>query len=144
MLPWGCANIVGGKMESALVNGRYELGRRLGGGAFCDVYQARDLGEGGVPRALKVLRAGAGRPSGRELMWEFERLGRLEHPHLVRAHDLDLARAGALPGGVLFLVEDLVDGEPCDHALARLDPAARTSALVRLLAEAGSALGYLH
>src|SRR5437764_120847 len=74
MIVWKCANLVGVRMESALVNGRYELGPRLGGGAFCEVYRARDRSRDGAERALKVLRAKA---SAHDLLWEFERLGRL-------------------------------------------------------------------
>jgi transcriptional regulator with GAF, ATPase, and Fis domain/tetratricopeptide (TPR) repeat protein len=128
-------------MPAGLINGRYEWVRALGTGASATVHLVRDHAAAGVERALKLV----SRPAAQhELAWEFARLSQLEHPHLVRVHDLDRVRSGpATPGGV-FLVEDFVDGRPCVAALAGLDPAERPAAAVRLLAEAASALGYLH
>src|SRR5262249_30339480 len=131
-------------MDSPLVNGRYEVRRKLGEGAFSAVYEALDRARDGAPRPLKVLASGRQAPSAQQLLWEFERLSRLDHPHLPHVHDLDLVRAGPLPAGAVFLVEDYVDGEPCHLALQALTGAARAAALIRLLGEGASALGYLH
>src|SRR5262245_17230319 len=152
MITFKGANLVGitSRMADALVNGRYALMRKLAQGASATVYEARDEGRAGAPRALKVLSAPdslAGRtPPAREraLAWEFARLSRIDHPHIVRAHDLDVVRQGPLPEGSTFLVEELVDGSTCEHAFGPLSPGDRVHAVIRLLAECASALGRLH
>jgi transcriptional regulator with GAF, ATPase, and Fis domain len=128
-------------MSGALVNGRYELLEPIASGAQAQVFRARDSAQAGAERALKVMPSGA---DPKQLAWEFARLSALSHPHLVHVHDLDRVRSGPLPEGAVFLVEELIAGQPCDRALAQLGPADRTRALVRLLAETASALGYLH
>jgi transcriptional regulator with GAF, ATPase, and Fis domain/tetratricopeptide (TPR) repeat protein len=124
-------------MAKGLVNGRYELLSPIAAGANAQVFRARDASQDGAERALKVIPRSAD-PA--QLAWEFARLSALSHPHLPRVHDLDCVRSGPLPEGAVFLVEDLVRGQPCDQALA----GDRTRPLLRLLAEAASALGYLH
>ena len=126
-------------MPKGLVNGRYELLSPIAAGANAQVFCARDASQDGAERALKVVPRSAD-PA--QLAWEFARLSALSHPHLPRVHDLDRVRSGPLPEGAVFLVEDLVHGQPCDQALAGQGD--RTRPLVRLLGEAASALGYLH
>src|SRR5262245_29389599 len=119
MLSLGSANVVGARMGQARVNGRYELAGAIASGAQAGVFRARDCAQNGALRALKVVPRGAD-PA--QLAWEFARLSALSHPHLVRVHDLDRVRSGPLPEGSVFLVEDLVAGQPCDRVLASLPP----------------------
>src|SRR6266508_3667492 len=84
--------------------GRYEILGRLGAGGMGAVFKARHAELGKVV-ALKVLPAG---PMDEVRVARFRNeiraIGRLDHPHIVAAHD-----AGEL-GGVHFLVMDFVEG----------------------------------
>jgi TolB-like protein len=85
--------------------GHYQLVRRLGRGAIGSVYEALHLRLKRVV-ALKLLagqRLGDAASRAR-FQREMEAIGKLDHPHIVRATD-----AGEV-GGVPFLVMELVDG----------------------------------
>jgi transcriptional regulator with GAF, ATPase, and Fis domain/tetratricopeptide (TPR) repeat protein len=126
--------------SGAVVQGRYTVVRRLGGGGAASAYAVVDelLGR---EVALKVLRP-ASRPAQVQVQEafreEFTRLSGLYHPNLCQAYDY-----GAEPrdGGVLhFYTAELVEGEPLDR-YARGRPWA---AVERPFVGAVKALGFLH
>ena len=92
----------------ALADGRYVLGRRLGGGGFAEVWEAKDTALG-VQRALKLLSAEtrSRRSVRRRLRAEARAMARIDHPNVLRIYDIgawedrdfivmDLAEGGAL------------------------------------------------
>jgi serine/threonine protein kinase len=85
--------------------GQYEVLRELGAGGMGRVFQARHRLMDRVV-ALKVLRGSwLGRPGAvARFRHEIRALARLDHPHIVRAHDADRA------GGLHFLVMEYVAG----------------------------------
>jgi serine/threonine protein kinase len=125
-----------------LVDGRYRLIERRGGGAQGAVWVVDDLrGDGRcVLKAVAPLDAAAERA----LLTEFRHLAQLAHPSLVRVRDLASARTGPLAAGTIYFTADLVDGAPLADAAAR----ARGPALARLLwcaaADLAGALTVVH
>jgi hypothetical protein len=85
--------------------GQYELLEELGLGGMGRVFKARHRLMDRVV-ALKILRGrGLGRPGAlSRFRQEIRALARLDHPHIVRAHDADQA------GGLHFLVMEYVAG----------------------------------
>ena len=66
-----------------LVNGRWEIVRRLGGGGMGEVHLARDRHQARREVAIKILRAGTADPAAIEgFRSEFRSLARLRHPNL--------------------------------------------------------------
>lgn len=90
---------------------RFELRRRLGGGGFGDVFEARDR-EHGTMVALKSLRSA-------EPDWiyrfkrEFRVVGDLAHPNIVRLYEL------FCEDDRWYLTMELIDGLPFDDYVAR-------------------------
>src|SRR6185369_16890005 len=115
-----------------LLNGRWEIVRRLGEGGMGEVYLAHDRHQSGRPVALKILRAAALEGDALEhFRDEFRSLARLRHPNLVEVFDFGQVEggkssAGGEPGteatsftdGAPFLTQELVDG-PSLAALPR-------------------------
>jgi tetratricopeptide (TPR) repeat protein len=66
--------------------GPYQLGERLGGGGFGDVYKAFSIRDAGMPVALKLLREEYARdPLLRQrFLNEARVIDRLDHPHIVK------------------------------------------------------------
>jgi transcriptional regulator with GAF, ATPase, and Fis domain len=134
---------------SVVINGRYRVVRRLGEGAEGAVLEVVDEAFPDRPTALKLLTGAA--PDGL-LLFEFEQLARLEHPHLVRVHDLGRVTSvegadddGApIPPGAAFFTQDLVAGGPCDRWIAGLPEADRPLAAARVCVAAARALALLH
>ncbi|MBX3471893.1 MAG: serine/threonine protein kinase, partial [Planctomycetes bacterium] len=121
--------------------GRCVLVDRIGAGGMGQVFRGRDEAAG-RDVAVKVLPAGASGERRQRFLREAQAAARVRHPHVVAVHD-----AGEV-GGALYLVMDLVDGEPLDALLARgaLEPR-RAVELVLALAAAVEALhahGVLH
>lgn len=98
-------NLLAGRWRGFLISGKYRLLRRLGAGGMGAVYLCEHIF---MRRrvALKLLPpAWANDPDALErFRREAEAVGRLDHPNIVRAHDLD--REGKLN----FLVLEYVDG----------------------------------
>jgi serine/threonine-protein kinase len=99
--------------SGTVVDGRYTLVRRLGGGGAGAVYRATPS-DGGPAVAVKLLDpALARRP---EMKERFEREARalngLEHPHLIRFLDFGVHE------GSPYLVMELLEGTPLDRLLA--------------------------
>jgi len=108
----------GDPLIGTVVEGRYEIEARIGGGGMGAVYRARHLGLGTV-RALKVMnREWLDRPG---FVQRFENEAKvaegLVHPHLVRVYD-----TARLPDGSLGIVSEYVDGETLAQRLRRRPP----------------------
>ncbi|MSP63274.1 MAG: hypothetical protein EXR72_23615, partial [Myxococcales bacterium] len=126
-----------------VVNRRWRLDRLLGEGAEAQVFLATDLASGAL-RALKALSDGDAGAEAR-LRWEFAAIGGIDHPSLVRVHDLARARPpGPLAEGQLFFTADHVDGLPPAAALRGLPAAEHARRLIDLIAQVAAALDALH
>jgi len=90
--------------------GRYRVIKLLGRGGVGAVYEAEDP-EVGRRVAIKVLRDDKEGDT-EALRGEAQALGRLVHPNVVSIYDVGVA------DGDVFLVMQLVDGEPLDRWLA--------------------------
>lgn len=90
---------------------RFEIVRRLGGGAFGDVYEARNR-EHGNPVALKALKS-----SEPEWIYRFKREFRvvegLAHPNIARLYEL------FCEDDSWYLTMELIDGVPFDRYVER-------------------------
>ena len=104
---------------SSILDGKYRLEDRLGEGTAGVVYRATHLGLKKV-FAVKLLKPdSASDPfSVSRFQREAEALGRLRHPHIV-----DVTDSGIDPGtGTLYLVMELLDGEPLSELCRTAGP----------------------
>ncbi|MFC8448951.1 protein kinase [Kitasatospora sp. NPDC057223] len=100
-----------------VLDGRYELGERIGAGGFGQVWEAYDPK---IDRwvAVKIL-TGDGSADGHRQAARFAReaavAGGLNHPSIVTVHDF----GSTVPKGrqVVYLVMELIDGEPLSAVL---------------------------
>ena len=97
--------------------GKYRVLERLGSGGMGTVYLCEHL-QVGRKVAVKVLPTSqASNPSALGRFYrEARAAGVLDHPNLVKAHDIDQ------DGGLHFLVMDYVDGDSLQHIVARFGP----------------------
>ncbi|MGE0713546.1 MAG: protein kinase [Planctomycetota bacterium] len=121
--------------------GPYRIEGELGRGGMGVVYRVRhpELG----PLALKLILTTRASPVELErFAREAEALARVQHPHVVRVHQLGRAAQGP------YLVTELVEGETLQAALRRgpLEPERAARLMLRLCAavEAVHAVGLLH
>ena len=98
--------------SDASLDGRYQLGSRMGGGGMADVYRATDV-RLHRPVAVKVFRSGADRAGRTRFEDEARLLAGLNHPGLVPVHDA--SATGQRP----YLVMQLVEGETLEQVLER-------------------------
>jgi serine/threonine protein kinase len=96
--------------------GPYEIVRELGRGGMGTVFLAvRADDDVRIPVALKLLRHSFFEDSpGKTFRRERQMLVRLDHPHIARLLDW-----GTIPGGLLYLVLEYVEGEPLTESCAR-------------------------
>ena len=114
----------------------------MGGGTEGTVFLAE---EGSRRLALKQVLSVTHDARDR-LAGEFQRLARLDHPNLVRVHDLETVTqpAGEFSAGALFFTADFIDGVPADQAIAALPARQRLAALVAVAEDAAAALAHIH
>jgi hypothetical protein len=132
-------------LPGAVLGGRYRLESLIGGGSFGTVFRASHL-ELDREVAVKVLAASAGTdPEG---LARFRREGmsacKVQHPNAVAVLDF-----GVTPGGVAYLVMELLEGQPLDRELedgAQLTPARCSEIVVPVCSAlaAAHAAGVLH
>ena len=97
-----------------VIDGRYRIDRLIGQGGFAEVYRCHQLS---VKRdvAVKVLTANLTEQS--EIVRRFEAeaqiISRLKHPNVLRLFDF-----GRMVDGRLYIVIELLDGQPVDRILA--------------------------
>ena len=120
--------------DERLLDGRYRLGDRLGGGAVAEVFRAVDE-RLARPVAVKLFRGDAAEELQRHEA-EMRTLARLDHPSLVTVYDAGEA------DGQPYLVMQLVEGDTLADELGRgpLGPE-RTARYGAALADA---LAYVH
>ncbi len=116
--------------EPASDRRRFEIQRCLGAGGFGEVYLASMISAGGVRSevALKVLHQGLdpGSQAVERLRDEARLLGLLNHPSILRIHDLVLLQDR------VTLVTEFIDGADLDHCFNGDDPLPPAAALVVL------------
>jgi serine/threonine-protein kinase len=89
-------------MMGLVLAGRFELGRRLGGGRDAEVYRASDRVLG-APRAVKVLRQPSEQRRAR-MQREAESMASLVHPNVLGVFDADTQ------GETCFIAMELAEG----------------------------------
>src|SRR5690242_11442635 len=99
-----------------VLDGRYEIGRRLGGGGTATVYAARDLVLGRSV-AVKVMRTDGELDQASRFDQEARLLAGLSHPGLVTVFDAGSAVDGR-GDPQAYLVMELVDGTTLARRLA--------------------------
>jgi len=120
-----------------LVNGRYEIGRRLGEGGMGQVRLARDRHLGGRSVALKMPRPGPADAATIDMFRaEFTSMTRLRHPNLAEVFDFGTAEGSGKP----FLTMEYVEGS--DLSTRRGRPA--RAGFDEIAAQCLRALDYIH
>ncbi len=102
-------------LSGGVLDGRYEITRRLGEGGMSYVYQGRDLESGDVV-AVKILSPSLVREAipAQRLRREAQLAMQLEHPHIC-----SIRRMGELENGLLYLVMPYLPGELLADRLER-------------------------
>ena len=105
-------------VPGTVLGGRYRLDQPIGGGAFGTVFRARNLDlERDV--AVKILATSAGTDP--EALERFKREGqsacRVQHPNAVMVFDFAVN-----PGGVAYLVMELLEGQSLEKELEERGP----------------------
>jgi serine/threonine protein kinase len=127
-----------------LLNDRFELGERLGGGPDYTLYRATAVdaaAASGESIAVAILPASlaSDRRAFAELAQAFAELRRLDHPNIARLLEL------GCDDEVCYVTSELLDGEPLRSVLDHLRPErldrVEADAVVRAV---GSALAYAH
>lgn len=125
----------------SLLNGKYLLEQRLGGGGMAEVFLARTVGAEGFSRQVAIKRVLPGYSENphfaRMFVSEAQLSSRLQHPNVVSVLDFDRDADGRL-----FLVMELVEGTD-------LDGLVQTGflpfpALIFIISEVLRGLGYAH
>ncbi len=117
-----------------LQSDRYTVLRPLGSGGSAQVFLVEDSWRGGPPVALKISRAPAFASEAAHR--EFGQLARLDHPNVVKVHDLD-----RLGDGRVALVTEYIQGQEL-QSWCEAHPGDED--LVAILVQICRALSYLH
>lgn len=121
--------------------GRFVLRQRLGMGGFGAVWRARDP-ELDRDVALKLPRRGGLAPHEAELFFrEARAAAQLAHPGIVSVYEVG-RDTGPEGTGSIYIVSELVDGEPLSERLKDWRPAPRQTAAI--IADIAEALDYAH
>jgi hypothetical protein len=124
---------------------RYELGAELGGGRSGEVFRARDAQTGASVAYKRVARAAMSTTAVLERSQrELKQLQRAQSPRLARVLDF-----GKEPEGQLFVVTELVEGQPLDAVVAASGafPLDRAKKILAQIGEAlleGQKVGVVH
>lgn len=122
-----------------VLGGAYRIEEPLGQGGMGAVHAARHL-RTGRRYAVKTILAGAN--ASEDAIRRFEReataASAIGHPGIVQVHDFNVA-----PGGLFYLVMDLLEGETLEGRLAR-DSALPWAEAQRIAVELCAALGAAH
>ncbi|MEQ8847929.1 protein kinase [Botrimarina sp.] len=119
--------------------GRFLLRERLGVGGFGAVWRARDP-ELDRDVALKLPRRGGLTPREAEMFFrEARAAAQLAHPGIVGVYEVGRDLEGA---GSIYIVSELVDGEPLSDRLKHWRPTPRQAAAI--VADLADALEYAH
>lgn len=128
-------------MTTTLLDGKYVLDRRLGGGGMAEVFLGRTVGKAGFQRpvAIKcILPHYSNDPRFVEMfISEAQLTARLRHPNIVSVLDFDQDRDRSL-----FLVMELVDGTDL-HGLLATGPLP-FDVIVYVIIEVLRGLGHAH
>ena len=104
------------RLKAALSN-RYAIERELGSGGMATVYLAHDQ-KHDRKVAIKVMRPELSAILGGErFLREVTIAAKLNHPHILAVSDF-----GENPGGLLYIVSELLRGSPLDLILERSGP----------------------
>jgi serine/threonine-protein kinase len=124
-----------------MVNGKYIMERRLGGGGMAEVFLARTVGAEGFSRPVAIKRVLSGLSDNPQFAQQFvseaQLTSRLQHPNIVSVLDFDRD-----PESRLFLVMELVDGIDLDGLIAT--GPLPFSLVIYLAIEILRGLGYAH
>lgn len=127
-------------VTTTLLDGKYVLDRRLGGGGMAEVFLGRTLGKAGFQRPVaikRILPHYSNEPRFVDMFISEARLtARLRHPNIVSVLDFDQ------DGDSLFLVLELVDGVDL-HGLLTTGPLP-FDVIVYVIAEVLRGLGHAH
>ena len=124
------------------VLGPYRVVRLLGRGGMGAVYEAEHV-QLRVRRALKVFARSGGEDLRRRFLAEGRLLARLDHPRLVRVHDLGVDADAGLVWFAMDLVLDAA-GRPCTLEDLRRAGAVSEEDAARWFADLCAALAYVH
>ena len=120
------------------LNDRYIVDREIGRGGMAVVYRAHDVKHDRAV-AIKVLRPDLDvAPGVDRFLREVKLTARLQHPHILPLYD-----SGGAPGGVLYYVTPLVEGESLRDRLRR-DHRLPIADATRIAREVADALAYAH
>ncbi len=128
--------------EGQVLKGRYRIDQRIGEGGMAVVFQAFDL-ERDEAIAIKVLSPAylETEEFSRRFVREAAVTSRLNHPNIVRVHDLEA------DSGVEFMTMELLEGQTLRSEMNRRFESGESFALEevrRLVRQIGDALGYAH
>jgi tRNA A-37 threonylcarbamoyl transferase component Bud32 len=144
--PGGRDSLIGCTLE-----GKYLLLERVGSGAMCNVYRARNVVTD-KQVALKVLKPEltADPDIARRFEQEARAASRIHHPHAINVMDFGVAEDLPRPGdNTAFIVMELLEGETLSQLLRRTGPlgVSRAAQILRQVAgalEAAHSVGVVH
>ena len=125
-------------MTGQLLDGRYQLEKKIGSGGMADVYMAKDILLDRVV-AVKILHSNFAEDN--EFIVRFrheaQSAGRLSHPNIVGIYDV------GCDNDVYYIVMEYVEGETLKQYIQR-HPHMPIDTSVRIAIEIGEALEHAH